>query len=333
MSAKSVPQPRIGRGPGINFEKSNEKLNNPKETTFRILKYIGNKRLSLMLIFVFCVITTLVSIMGTKLNGEIVDKYISVGDISGLFRICIVLIFMYLVATLSTFIQNRLMVSIAQKTSAEIRKDLYEKMQHLPLKYFDTHSSGDLMSRLTNDIDNINMTMSQSITQLISGVINIVGMLIAMLMLNKTLTIIGLITTPITILATRALVKCTQPLFVKKQSGLGHLNGYIEEMVSGQKAVLLFSQEEKVKKEFSEINKNITKLYFNGGKKKKLRAGDFVGAISKIEGITAEDIGIIDVQDTVSYVDILNGKGNKVIAGLKDSTIKGKKLRVEKAKR
>ncbi len=81
------------------------------------------------------------------------------------------------------------------------------------------------------------------------------------------------------------------------------------------------------------INKNITKLYFNGGKKKKLRAGDFVGAISKIEGITAEDIGIIDVQDTVSYVDILNGKGNKVIAGLKDSTIKGKKLRVEKAKR
>ena len=160
-----------------------------------------------MLIFVFCVITTLVSIMGTKLNGEIVDKYISVGDISGLFRICIVLVFMYLVATLSTFIQNRLMVSIAQKTSAEIRKDLYEKMQHLPLKYFDTHSSGDLMSRLTNDIDNINMTMSQSITQLISGVINIVGMLIAMLMLNKTLTIIGLITTPITIFATKALIK------------------------------------------------------------------------------------------------------------------------------
>lgn len=227
MSAKSVPQPRAGKGPGINFEKSNEKLNNPKETTLRLLKYIGNKKVSLILIFVFCVITTLVSIMGTKLNGEIVDKYISVGDISGLFRICIVLVFMYLVATLSTFIQNRLMVSIAQKTSAEIRKDLYQKMQHLPLKYFDTHSSGDLMSRLTNDIDNINMTMSQSITQLISGVINIVGMLIAMLMLNKTLTIIGLITTPITILATRSLIKYTQPFFIKKQSNLGELNGYI----------------------------------------------------------------------------------------------------------
>ena len=259
MSTKSVPQMNIRRGPGINFEKSNEKLNNPKETTLRILNYIGNKKASLVLIFVFCVITTLVSIMGTKLNGEIVDKYISVGDISGLFRICIVLICMYLVATLSTFIQNRLMVSISQKTSSEIRKDLYDKMQHLPLKYFDTHSSGDLMSRLTNDIDNINMTLSQSITQLISGIINIVGMLVAMLMLNKTLAIIGLITTPITILATRTLIKYTQPLFIKKQSSLGELNGYIEEMVSGQKAVLLFSQEENVKKEFSKINKSITK--------------------------------------------------------------------------
>ena len=81
------------------------------------------------------------------------------------------------------------------------------------------------------------------------------------------------------------------------------------------------------------INKNITKIYLNGGKKKKLRAGDFVGAISRIEGVTAEDIGIIDVQDTVSYIDILNGKGNKVIEGLKNSTIKGKKLRVEKARK
>ena len=90
----------------------------------------------------------------------------------------------------------------------------------------------------------------------------------------------------------------------------------------------------KIKKEKSkDINKNITKIYFNGGKKKKLRAGDFVGAISKIDGITAEDIGIIDVQDNVSYVDILNGKGSKVIEGIKNSTIKGKKLKVEKARK
>ena len=132
-------------------------------------------------------------------------------------------------------------------------------MQHLPLKYYDTHSSGDLMSRLTNDVDNINITLSQSITQLISGVINIVGMLIAMLMLSPQLTIIGLLTIPITIMGTRTIMKYTQPLFIKKQGDLGKLNGYIEEMVSGQKAVLLFGQEENVKKEFDHINKNITK--------------------------------------------------------------------------
>ena len=101
-----------------------------------------------------------------------------------------------------------------------------------------------------------------------------------------------------------------------------------------EEAIKSLKSRPKVKKEKSKIiNKNITKIYLNGGKKKKLRAGDFVGAISKIEGITAEDIGIIDVQDTVSYIDILNGKGNKVIDGLKNSTIKGKKLRVERARK
>ena len=258
MSSKSISLDRPGRGPGMHIVKSNEKLNNPKETINRLLKYIGSKKASLILIFVFCVITTLVSIFGTKLNGDIVDNYIATGNMSGLYKICMVLIAMYLAATASTFVQNRLMVSIAQKTS-DIRKDLYEKMQHLPLKYYDTHSSGDLMSRLTNDVDNINITLSQSITQLISGVINIVGMLIAMLMLSPQLTIIGLLTIPITIMGTRTIMKYTQPLFIKKQGDLGKLNGYIEEMVSGQKAVLLFGQEENVKKEFDHINKNITK--------------------------------------------------------------------------
>ena len=101
-----------------------------------------------------------------------------------------------------------------------------------------------------------------------------------------------------------------------------------------EEAIKLLKSKPKAKTEKAkQINKGITKIYLNGGKKKKVRAGDIVGAISRIEGITAEDIGIIDVQDMVSYVDILNGKGNKVIEGLRNSTIKGKKLRVERAKK
>ena len=115
------------------------------------------------------------------------------------------------------------------------------------------------MSRLTNDVDNINTTLSQSITQLFSGIINVVGMFIAMVILSPLLTLIGMITVPLTFITTKILAKKTQKFFGKQQQELGNLNGYIEEMVSGQKVVLLFSEEEKVKGEFSEINERLTK--------------------------------------------------------------------------
>ncbi|MGX4599370.1 ABC transporter ATP-binding protein [Faecalimicrobium sp. JNUCC 81] len=257
--SKSKVNPLAGNRHNQNFSGKREKLKNPKETINRLLKYLGNKKIALLSIFIFCIITTLVSIVGTKLNGDIIDKYIVVGDIDGLLKICLVLIGMYVIGTIATFIQNRLMVNIAQKTSADIRSDLFKNMQNLPLRYFDTSSSGDLMSRLTNDVDNINTTLSQSIAQFFSGIINIFGMLIAMLMLSPSLTLIGLITTPIMFLTTRLIMKNTQPFFINQQNELGKLNGYIEEMVSGQKVTLLFSQEKKAKEEFSKINSNLTK--------------------------------------------------------------------------
>ena len=165
---------------------------------------------------------------------------------------------LYVISSVSVFIQNRAMVRIAQTTTLSIRKDLFRNMQGLPLAYYDSHSSGDLMSRLTNDVDNINMTLAQSVTQLFSGIISIVGMLIAMILLSPVLTLIGLLTTPFMFILMRVVVKRTQPYFIKQQTELGKLNGYIEEMVSGQKAVLLFSQEEKVKEEFCIINSNLT---------------------------------------------------------------------------
>ena len=245
--------------PSSRFDKKSEKLRDPKGSIKRILKYLSDKKIILVMVFIFCVITTLVSILGTKLNGEIVDKYILTGDMLGLVKICIVLAFMYLVSSTTTFIQNRAMIKISQKTSAKIRMDLFESIQKLPINYFDTHQSGDLMSRLTNDVDNINMTLSQSVTSLFSGIINIVGMLIAMIILNPLLTIVGLITTPIMFIITRSLVKIAQPFFVKQQKELGKLNGYVEEIVSGQKAVLLFSEEEYATKEFSKINRRLTR--------------------------------------------------------------------------
>ncbi|ASW43231.1 ABC transporter ATP-binding protein [Clostridium isatidis] len=253
----------IGNTPGrgrVNIKAgSKEKLNNPMETTKRLLKYLGDKKYILILALVFSIVTTLITILGTKLNGDIVDKYIAVRDLNGLSKMCILLVVMYVISSASAFFQNRLMVSIAQNTSARIRKDLFESIQKLPVNYYDTHSSGDLMSRLTNDVDNINNTLSQSIIQFASGLINIVGMIIAMLLLSPTLTLIGLISTPLMFIITRTIINKTQPIFLRRQKELGELNGYIEEMISSQKLTFLFGQEEKVRKEFSNKNKALTK--------------------------------------------------------------------------
>jgi ATP-binding cassette subfamily B multidrug efflux pump len=256
---KEMSIARPGGSPMGRFDKKSQKLKNPKGTIKRILKYLGNKKGLLIIIFFLSFIATIISILGTRLTGYTIDNFIAKGDLLGLAKICALLGAIYLVSIISTYIQNRFMVSIAQRTTSDIRKDLFISMQKLPLKYFDTHSSGDLMSRLTNDMDNINMTLSQNVTQLFSGVINILGMFIAMLLLSPILTLLGLITIPFMFIITGFIVKKTQPFFTSQQKELGNLNGFIEEMVSGQKVVLLFSEEEQVKEEFSKINKRLTR--------------------------------------------------------------------------
>ena len=259
MSSKVPMQMRPGTGPHQLHRKKAEKIKDIKGTMKRLLGYLIEKKFNIFIVFVLCFITTLISILGTRLNGYTIDNFIETGDMNGLGFICIVLVLMYLVNIFSTYYQNMVMLKIAQRVSATMRKDLFTALQKLPLKYFDSNSSGDLMSRLTNDVDNINTTLSQSVTQLFSGIINIIGMFIAMILLSPILTLIGMITIPLTFMTTKTLAKKTQRLFVKQQRELGILNGYIEEMVSGQKVVLLFSEEEKVKLEFSEINERLTK--------------------------------------------------------------------------
>ena len=259
MSSKVPMQMRPGAGPHQLHRKKAEKIKDIKGTIKRLLGYLIEKKFNIFIVFVLCFITTLISILGTRLNGYTIDNFIETGDMNGLGFICIVLVLMYLVNIFSTYYQNMVMLKIAQRVSATMRKDLFTALQKLPLKYFDSNSSGDLMSRLTNDVDNINTTLSQSVTQLFSGIINIIGMFIAMILLSPILTLIGMITIPLTFMTTKTLAKKTQRFFVKQQRELGILNGYIEEMVSGQKVVLLFSEEEKVKLEFSEINERLTK--------------------------------------------------------------------------
>ena len=259
VSKASAIPPRPGAGPPQLFKEKTEKLKDFKGTIKRLLKYLESNIKAVILVFCLCFITTLISIFGTRLNGLTIDKYIETGDMRGLAVICFVLLAIYAVSIFSTYFQNIIMVKIAQNASRDIRKDLFFKLQKLPIKYFDTHSSGDLMSRLTNDVDNINITLSQSITQLFSGVINIGGMFLAMLLLSPLLTAIAMIAIPLMFLVSKFLVMKTQKYFVRQQRQLGKMNGYIEEMVSGQKAVLLFSEQDNVMDQFEEINEKLTK--------------------------------------------------------------------------
>ena len=247
-----------GGGPGGRFHQA-EKIKNPKTTIKRLLGYMSHKIYALIIVCILCVISTIVNVLATNYYGSIIDDYIVPHDLAGLKWICLFIAGIYFISVLATYLQNLIMVKLSQETTAEIRRHLFTNMQKLPLRFFDTHSSGDLMSRLTNDVDNINMTLSQSITQMFSGVVTIIGMLIAMMILSPALTVVALLTTPVMFLTSRFLVKKTQPFFVKQQQDLGDLNGYIEEIVSGQKAVLLFSQEETVENEFGLINQRLTK--------------------------------------------------------------------------
>jgi ATP-binding cassette subfamily B protein len=244
-----------GGAPHSHFFRQTEKPRDATGTIKRILGYLGRKKATLVVVFACALVSTLITITGTRLNGFTLDKFVRTGDVKGLAFICLVLLGMYSVNVVSTWAQNALMVAVAQKTSADIRRDLFVNIQRLPLGYFDTHASGDLMSRLTNDVDNVNTMLAQGVVQLFAGIIMISGMLVAMLILSPLLTLIAVATTPLMFLTTKIIVKATQSWFMSQQRELGQLNGFIEEMISGQKTVSLFSREKSVEEDFGKINR------------------------------------------------------------------------------
>jgi ATP-binding cassette subfamily B protein len=247
--------PQFGSGgPHAHWLHQN-KIVAPWQTARRILGYIGRKRTSLVIVFACAAVATAISVLGTRLSGYAVDHYIVRGDLRGLAIICGVLLVMYLCGAGLVQIQNALMARVAQRTAGAIRHDLFHHMQRLPLRYFDTHPSGDTMSRLTNDIDAINTMLSQGVVQLFSGVVMIAGTFIAMVWLSPLLTAIGVALAPVLVLGPRFIIRRTQAWFVAQQRELGVLNGYIEEMVSGQKTVVLHSREKVVTEEFAVINR------------------------------------------------------------------------------
>jgi len=230
------------------------KLRNPKGTLLRLVGYLGRKRWKMVFVFVATLVSTLVTLVATRMNGSILDTTIANKDIAGLAAACFLLLGIYLVGTVAAQLQQYLMIDVAQSTIKHLRKDLFDRMQRLPLRFFDRNTHGDLMSRFTNDVENINQTLSQSVAQLFGNVIAVVGTFVAMLLLSPLMTLVAVATVPLITVFTQLVVKFTRRFYKQQQTILGELNGYIEETITGQRVVKVFNREAQVRADFSEIN-------------------------------------------------------------------------------
>lgn len=281
-------------------------LDNWQATIKRMWNYLSNYRWKLLLVFGLTIITTSVTIVGNRMNGIIVDQYIDKNRLRALITVCIFLAIIYFVSSIFTYFQNSIIIKVAQATSNQIRQDVFGNLQRLPMKYFDTHDNGDIMSRLTNDVDNINTALMQSFVQLFTGIISVIGMGLAMLILSPILTLIAILSTVATYLFSKGIAKLTQKAFLTQQESLGKLNTQIEETVSGKQLVQLFNHTSITLNEFDQVNSQYTKAAFKAQALSSI-IGPFnnmtnniayllitaVGAISIIGGFGNITVGII----------------------------------------
>lgn len=277
-----------------------------RQTVKRIWQYLAVYRWQLVLVFGLTIVTTAVTIIGNRVNGIVIDQYISKHRLHALLMVCALLAAMYLVSSLFTYFQNSVTIKVAQATSTHIRQDVFSHLQRLPMAYFDTHDNGDVMSRLTNDVDNINTALMQTFVQLFTGVISVLGMGVAMLVLSPLLTGIALLSTVATYFFSKAIAKLTQRAFLTQQDALGTLNTQIEEAVSGKQLVQLFDHTDQTLATFNQVNRRYTRAAYRAQALSSV-IGPFnnmtnnvayllitaVGAFSIIGGVGAITVGVI----------------------------------------
>lgn len=233
------------------------------KTVKRLMKYVKEYRISFIIVAVSIILSAVTGVIGSMFLQVVIDDYITpmltqaVPDFSGLLGAIITMAGIYLIGVIATFAYTRIMIMISESTIMTIRDDMFEHMQTLPIKYFDTHEYGDTMSRFSNDTDTLRQMISQSIPQFMSSIITIVAVLAAMLMTSWALTLITLAFVVLMIFITGKIGGKSGSYFAKQQKDLGEVNGYIEEMVNGQKVVKVFCHEEKSKQEFDELNEKL----------------------------------------------------------------------------
>lgn len=249
------------RGPMGRGMRGGKKVENPGKLFIRLMSYVGKKyKIHCILVVVCIVVSALANVQGTLFMKTLIDEYIQplIGkenpDYSQLLSAILRVATFYLAGIIAAFTQARLLMYVAQGTLKSIRIELFNHMESLPIKYFDTHAHGDIMSLYTNDVDTLRQMISQSIPQVISSVITVVSVLISMIVLNIPLTILTLVMVGVMLKVTASVAGNSGRYFAAQQRDLGALNGYIEEMIEGQKVIKVFCHEEESKEGFAKLN-------------------------------------------------------------------------------
>ena len=286
-------------------------------------KYLKPYRVGLVIVFVAAIMSVVFSIVSPKIMAKITDELMRpilemVGgnvsplpiDFSYIFKIILILIGLYVLSAAFNYLQQFIMAGISQKVVYDLRRDIDEKLARLPLKFFDSHTNGELLSRFTNDVDNISGTLQQSITQVITSVTTVIGVLFMMLTISPLLTVVSIIVIPLSGVLMMLVIKRSQKYFIGQQKELGDLNGHIEEMYTGHNVVKAFGHEHQAIHEFEEINDRL----YNVGWRAQFLSGlvmpiiSFIGnlgyvLVAVIGGVlvTKGRITVGDIQAFIQY--------------------------------
>jgi len=242
-----------------------EKAKDPRRALARLVAYLGRYKAAMVMVLVFVLIYTVLGLFGPYLMGVAIDRFISTKQVAGLARIAAWMLAAYLLNNLFQAISNRIMAAVSQRALQQMRRDLFAHLQTLPLAFFDRNPAGELMSRLTNDIDAINQAVSQNVTSLIASVLSMAGILIAMFVLDRWLALASVLVVPIMFWFTNFVAVYTRRGFQGLQKHLGELNGVMEESISGQRVVNAFRRNDTVVAAFRRSNQEVFKagIYAN----------------------------------------------------------------------
>lgn len=293
-----------------------EKVKDFKGTMHRLLSYLKPYQTKLLIVFFAAILSTVFSILSPKILGKAITKLfegviLKINGVPGarvdfdyILQILLILAGLYIFSALFSYIQQLIMVLVAQKTVFQLRKEIDEKLFRLPLKFYDSHTHGEILSRITNDIDNISNTLQQSITQFITALVTLMGIIIMMLTISPLMTLIIIATLPLYALITKVVASHSQKHFVEQQKVLGELSGHVEEMFTGHKIVKAFGHEEKSIEQFNSLNERL----YNAGWKAQFISGIIMPLMTFISNIGYVLIsvvgGIFVIQRTIEIGDV-----------------------------